>query len=74
LEDFVVVLQVCANAGEVDENGDGEGGQLGARADAGGLEELRRVESAATENYFASFESDFGCAGGGGGRAWISTV
>ena len=58
--DFVAVLQVCADAWEGVEQGDGVGGEFGGGADAAEFEQLGGVEGAAAED---DFFKGVGCAG-----------
>ena len=52
--DFVAVLQVCADAWEGVEQGDGVGGEFGGGADAAEFEQLGGVEGAAAEDHFVA--------------------
>ena len=52
--DFVAVLQILADAGQIGHDRDAEAFQLGARSDAGKLQQLRTVERAARQNDFAA--------------------
>lgn len=68
-----VVAQVVAD-GEVGEDGNVEGGELGGGADAAELEELRRVEGARGEDDLARGIDDAGALDGGGGGARVGAV
>ena len=52
--DFVAVLQIAADAWQVDTHGDAVLAQFGGRTDAGQQQQLRRVERAAAQDDFAA--------------------
>src|SRR5215472_2561938 len=56
--EFQMVLQVPADTGAVGEDGEAERLEFGGGADAGQLQELRRVDGAAGENYLAAAEGE----------------
>ena len=61
--DFEMVLQVFADSGQVDDGPDAEGFEQGGTADAGELQQLRRVDRSTAQNHFTGADGPSSASG-----------